>query len=209
MHEFTQGSGVKTQTPDVLHLTLNVKTSEWGQKKVHVYLKDWKVPQKPLSAIVFNKNHKSLGVENRKHFKKEDTSKYRAFWHSSLSYGLTPSWMKSPEQSLESQSGAPAADIPAIPTYQFIEERRGLFRTAVDKVSPLPLRNAVSGISQHHMYTRYSHVVESTFGKDRGKYFQMDYQLDQWREMTKDPQTQHWVPVPPSMPAGKAGGSKK
>ncbi|ROV91870.1 hypothetical protein VMCG_09215 [Cytospora schulzeri] len=206
MHEFTKGSGMTTEMPDHLHLTLNVRTSEWGQKKVHLYLKDWRVPQKPLSAIVFVKDHNTLGEEYMQTYQK-DIHKYRAFWHRNLSYGHPPAWMAPPGQTLESDDTKRTEDLVAYPSYLSIEKRVKLFNTAVDKATPL--KSIVSEISQHRMYTRYSHIVERTFGKDKGKHFQMDYQVGKWREMRKDPQTQSWAPVPPSAPAGRAGGSNQ
>ncbi|KUI63763.1 hypothetical protein VM1G_10481 [Cytospora mali] len=74
-----------------LEVRIIAQSTEWGQKKVHLYLAEWKRMKAPVASAVFVKDHNTLGVNNAE-IPKGD---YRAFWDSHLGFGIEqlPAWL--------------------------------------------------------------------------------------------------------------------
>lgn len=173
---------------DPLHITLHVKTAEWGQKKVHLYLSEWKKLAKPVASVVFVKDHKTLGAANN-----IDTTNVRAVYHENLCFGPPPAWLKAEGVTLENPDAKKCVQLIAEPTVQYIEARALQFKSAVTFSPQLPLKPRIARIgSSSGMYTQYSAVVKVDFGKDKGKIRQMDYKTGNWWNM-KQNEAKEWV----------------
>ncbi|ROW11112.1 hypothetical protein VMCG_00959 [Cytospora schulzeri] len=175
MHDFTEGTGVGIRKPDHYHATYHIKSTEWGQKKVHVYLRDWKAMTEPISSIVFIQNHGSLGVENAG----IDPTAYQAIWHSNLSFGLRPAWLVAKGKTLDNLEGKPALDLEAKVTFKYINDRATEFQAAVEDTDTLPLKPCIAKLGVH-MYTKFSPIVAEDSGAGKapsrkGQFHQMDY----------------------------------
>lgn len=206
IHDFTQGTGVKDAQPDPLHVTCHIKTAEWGQKKVHVYLEGYERLAKPVASVVFVKDHHTLGAGNKTGINPLD---FRAFWHPNLSYGRLPSWLSATGASAENPGGKPSMKLDAKATWQYIDARAKEFPAAVEQTEKLPLKPLITSIVDGHMYTRFSQIVKKDFGAGQGQTQQMDYKTGKWYQMAQDSKTKRWSRVQPPPPGAGAGGSKK
>ena len=169
-----------------MHITLHVKNTEWGQKKIHLYMSDWEKIARPKASIVFVKDHNtSIPADVNR-----DT--YRAFWHPNLSYGTGPKWLyETPTK--EKPTIKPSYKFDAVPTYQYIEQRGKSFGDVVQQSEKLPLQPRMASLQDGQMYTRQSPVVIKTFDSGKDKSFQWDYQIGKWTVF--DTEKKKWVVV--------------